>query len=116
MFTGSELNISAPPSAQLTLVGGERRREVFIQSLELGHTAGIRAVKAMGESHSARCNQTATFNVHTHTRSNLSRVLCEGAASKRFGIGEEREAVPLTLTAAYNKVLLPHTDFLKCKQ
>ncbi|XP_070778965.1 phosphoinositide 3-kinase regulatory subunit 5-like [Enoplosus armatus] len=60
--------------AELTLAGGETRREVFIHSLELGHTAGIRAVKAMG------------------------------AASKRFGINEEREAVPLTLSIAYNKV------------
>lgn len=31
--------------------------------------------------------------------------LCVGAASKRFGIDEEREAVPLTLSVAYNKVL-----------
>uniref|UniRef100_A0A667X246 Phosphoinositide 3-kinase regulatory subunit 5 n=1 Tax=Myripristis murdjan TaxID=586833 RepID=A0A667X246_9TELE len=60
--------------AELTLAGGERRREVFIHSLELGHTAGTRAVKAMG------------------------------AASKRFGIDGEREAVPLTLGVAYNKV------------
>ncbi|XP_023287372.1 phosphoinositide 3-kinase regulatory subunit 5-like isoform X1 [Seriola lalandi dorsalis] len=60
--------------AELTLAGGERRREVFIHSLELGHSAGTRAVKAMG------------------------------AASKRFGINEEREAVPLTLSVAYNKV------------
>ncbi|KAM7386368.1 hypothetical protein PAMA_009135 [Pampus argenteus] len=60
--------------AELTLAGGERRREVFIHSLELGHTAGTRAVKAMG------------------------------AASKRFGIDEEREAVPLSLSVAYNKV------------
>ncbi|XP_076006263.1 phosphoinositide 3-kinase regulatory subunit 5-like isoform X2 [Genypterus blacodes] len=60
--------------AEMTLVGGERRREVFIHSLELGHTAGTRAVKAMG------------------------------AASKRFGIDGEREAVPLTLSVAYNKV------------
>lgn len=30
---------------------------------------------------------------------------CVGAASKRFGIDEEREAVPLTLSVAYNKVL-----------
>ncbi|KAI3360150.1 hypothetical protein L3Q82_014469 [Scortum barcoo] len=60
--------------AELTLAGGEKRREVFIHSLELGHTAGIRAVKAMG------------------------------AASKRFGIDEEREAVPLTLSVSYNKV------------
>lgn len=35
--------------AELTLAGGERRKEVFIHSLELGHTAGTRAVKAMGE-------------------------------------------------------------------
>ncbi|KAM6905472.1 phosphoinositide 3-kinase regulatory subunit 5-like [Xenentodon cancila] len=62
--------------AELTLAGGERRREVFIQSLELGHTAGTRAVKAMG------------------------------AASKRFGIDEVREAVPLTLSVAYNKVVV----------
>ncbi|XP_058509638.1 phosphoinositide 3-kinase regulatory subunit 5-like [Solea solea] len=60
--------------AELTLAGGETRREVFIHSLELGHSAGTRAVKAMG------------------------------AASKRFGIDEERQAVPLTLSVAYNKV------------
>ncbi|XP_069005546.1 phosphoinositide 3-kinase regulatory subunit 5-like [Embiotoca jacksoni] len=60
--------------AELTLAGGERRKEVFIHSLELGHTAGTRAVKAMGP------------------------------ASKRFGIDEEWEAVPLTLSVAYNKV------------
>lgn len=60
--------------AELTLAGGEKRREVFIHSLELGHTAGTRAVKAMG------------------------------AASKRFGIDGEREAVPLTLSVGYNKV------------
>lgn len=62
--------------AELTLAGGEKRREVFIHSLELGHTAGARAVKAMG------------------------------AASKRLGIDEEREAVPLTLNMAYNKVAI----------
>ncbi|XP_040046771.2 phosphoinositide 3-kinase regulatory subunit 5 isoform X2 [Gasterosteus aculeatus] len=62
--------------AELTLAGGERRKEVFIHSLELGHTAGTRAVKAMG------------------------------SASKRFGIDEEREAVPLTLSVAYNKVFV----------
>lgn len=60
--------------AELTLAGGEKKREVFLHSLELGHTAGTRAVKAMG------------------------------AASKRFGIEEEREAVPLTFRVAYNKV------------
>ncbi|XP_033982939.1 phosphoinositide 3-kinase regulatory subunit 5-like isoform X1 [Trematomus bernacchii] len=60
--------------AELTLAGGDRRREVFLHSLELGHSAGIRAVKAMG------------------------------AASKRFGIDKEREAVPLDLRVGYNKV------------
>lgn len=33
-----------------------------------------------------------------------------GAASKRFGIDGEREAVPLTLRVAYNKVLFIDTD------
>ncbi|XP_034449800.1 phosphoinositide 3-kinase regulatory subunit 5-like [Hippoglossus hippoglossus] len=60
--------------AELTLAGGERRREVFVHSLELGHSAGARAVKAMG------------------------------SASKRFGIDEEHQAVPLTLSVSYNKV------------
>ncbi|KAJ8363462.1 hypothetical protein SKAU_G00122930 [Synaphobranchus kaupii] len=60
--------------AELTLAGGERRNEVFIHSLELGHTAGTRAIKAMG------------------------------AASKRFGIDGDREAVPLSLEMVYNKV------------
>ncbi|XP_060882876.1 phosphoinositide 3-kinase regulatory subunit 5-like isoform X2 [Labrus mixtus] len=62
--------------AELTLAGGERRREVFIHSLELGHSAGTRAVKAMG------------------------------SASKRFGIDKEREAVPLSLSVSYNKVAI----------
>uniref|UniRef100_A0A8C5AUF2 Phosphoinositide 3-kinase regulatory subunit 5 n=1 Tax=Gadus morhua TaxID=8049 RepID=A0A8C5AUF2_GADMO len=62
--------------AELTLAGGERRTEVFIHSLELGHTAGTRAVKAMG------------------------------SAKKRFGIDGDREAVPLTLEVLYNKVVV----------
>ncbi|XP_034449696.1 phosphoinositide 3-kinase regulatory subunit 5 isoform X1 [Hippoglossus hippoglossus] len=61
--------------AELTLAGGERRTEVFIHSLELGHTAGTRAIKAMG------------------------------AASKRFGIDGDREAVPLMLELVYNRVV-----------
>uniref|UniRef100_A0A3Q2Z5I0 Phosphoinositide 3-kinase regulatory subunit 5 n=1 Tax=Hippocampus comes TaxID=109280 RepID=A0A3Q2Z5I0_HIPCM len=36
--------------AELTLASGERRREVFVHSLELGHTAGTRAIKAMNAS------------------------------------------------------------------
>ncbi|KAM6972833.1 phosphoinositide 3-kinase regulatory subunit 5 [Aplochiton taeniatus] len=62
--------------AELTLAGGERRTEVFIHSLELGHTAGTRAIKAMG------------------------------TASKRFGIDGDREAVPLLLEVLYNKVVV----------
>ncbi|KAM9314715.1 phosphoinositide 3-kinase regulatory subunit 5 [Pholidichthys leucotaenia] len=62
--------------AELTLAGGERRTEVFVHSLELGHTAGTRAVKAMG------------------------------AAIKRFGIDGDREAVPLTLEVMYNRVVI----------
>uniref|UniRef100_A0A3B5MIS6 Phosphoinositide 3-kinase regulatory subunit 5 n=1 Tax=Xiphophorus couchianus TaxID=32473 RepID=A0A3B5MIS6_9TELE len=41
--------------AELTLEGGEKRKEVFIHSLELGHTAGARAVKAMGCSSHPQC-------------------------------------------------------------
>ncbi|XP_074545415.1 phosphoinositide 3-kinase regulatory subunit 5 [Halichoeres trimaculatus] len=62
--------------AELTLACGEKRTEVFIHSLELGHTAGTRAIKAMG------------------------------AASKRFGIDGDREAVPLTLEVVYNRVVI----------
>uniref|UniRef100_A0A3Q2NTV7 Phosphoinositide 3-kinase regulatory subunit 5 n=1 Tax=Fundulus heteroclitus TaxID=8078 RepID=A0A3Q2NTV7_FUNHE len=62
--------------AELTLACGERRTEVFVHSLELGHTAGTRAIKAMG------------------------------AASKRFGIDGDREAVPLTLEVVYNRVVV----------
>lgn len=67
------------------------------------------------------CNQTAATpfrQTHTfaHVRLILPCVLSEGAASKRFGIDEEREAVPLTLSLAYNKVLFPHTRFLQHKQ
>ncbi|KAI3353071.1 hypothetical protein L3Q82_019636 [Scortum barcoo] len=62
--------------AELTLACGERRTEVFVHSLELGHTAGTRAIKAMG------------------------------AASKRFGIDGDREAVPLMLDVMYNRVVI----------
>lgn len=46
----------------------------------------------------------------------MCRIVSEGAASKRLGIDEEREAVPLTLSVAYNKVLFLYTDFLFYKQ
>ncbi|XP_008314996.1 phosphoinositide 3-kinase regulatory subunit 5 isoform X2 [Cynoglossus semilaevis] len=62
--------------AELTLAGGQKRTEVFVHSLELGHTAGTRAIKAMG------------------------------AASKRFGIDGDREAVPLLLDLVYNRVVI----------
>ncbi|XP_070683824.1 phosphoinositide 3-kinase regulatory subunit 5 isoform X2 [Pempheris klunzingeri] len=62
--------------AELTLACGQRRTEVFVHSLELGHTAGTRAIKAMG------------------------------AASKRFGIDGDREAVPLMLEVVHNRVVI----------
>ncbi|XP_057699569.1 phosphoinositide 3-kinase regulatory subunit 5 isoform X2 [Corythoichthys intestinalis] len=62
--------------AELTFASGERRTEVFVHSLELGHTAGTRAIKAMG------------------------------AASKRFGIDGDREAVPLQLDMMYDRVVI----------
>ncbi|CAJ1053612.1 phosphoinositide 3-kinase regulatory subunit 5 isoform X2 [Xyrichtys novacula] len=62
--------------AELTLACGEKRTEVFVHSLELGHTAGTRAIKAMG------------------------------AASKRFGIDGDREAVPLMLEMLYSRVVI----------
>ncbi|CAB1344656.1 unnamed protein product [Coregonus sp. 'balchen'] len=74
--TLSLLSLPANVVCQMTLAGGERRTEVFIHSLELGHTAGTRAIKAMG------------------------------AASKRFGIDGDREAVPLMLEVVYNRVVI----------
>lgn len=59
--------------AELTFVGGEIRTEIFIHSLELGHSAATRAIKA------------------------------SGPGSKRLGIDGDREAIPLTLQIAYSK-------------
>ncbi|CAN8194315.1 unnamed protein product [Coccothraustes coccothraustes] len=59
---------------ELTFIGGEKRTEVFIHSLELGHSAATRAIKA------------------------------SGPGSKRLGIDGDREAIPLTLQIAYSKV------------
>uniref|UniRef100_A0A8D2QEB1 Phosphoinositide 3-kinase regulatory subunit 5 n=1 Tax=Zonotrichia albicollis TaxID=44394 RepID=A0A8D2QEB1_ZONAL len=58
---------------ELTFIGGEKRTEVFIHSLELGHSAATRAIKA------------------------------SGPGSKRLGIDGDREAIPLTLQIAYSK-------------
>ncbi|XP_039937565.1 phosphoinositide 3-kinase regulatory subunit 5 isoform X2 [Hirundo rustica] len=58
---------------QLTFIGGEKRTEVFIHSLELGHSAATRAIKA------------------------------SGPGSKRLGIDGDREAIPLTLQIVYSK-------------
>lgn len=44
-------------------------------------------------------------------------IVSVGAASKRFGIDKEREAVPLTLRVAYNKVLfldIYSTEIITC--
>nr|XP_023412218.1 phosphoinositide 3-kinase regulatory subunit 5 isoform X1 [Loxodonta africana] len=58
---------------ELTFSTGEKTTEIFIQSLELGHSAATRAIKA------------------------------SGPGSKRLGIDGEREAVPLTLHIIYSK-------------
>ncbi|KAL8163022.1 UNVERIFIED_CONTAM: Phosphoinositide 3-kinase regulatory subunit 5 [Gekko kuhli] len=58
---------------ELTFIGGERRTEIFIHSLEMGHSAATRAIKA------------------------------SGPGSKRLGIDGDREAIPLTLQITYSK-------------
>ncbi|GAB1296261.1 Phosphoinositide 3-kinase regulatory subunit 5 [Apodemus speciosus] len=58
---------------ELTFVTGEKTTEIFIQSLELGHSATTRAIKA------------------------------SGPGRKRLGIDDDREAVPLTLQIIYGK-------------
>nr|XP_060620467.1 phosphoinositide 3-kinase regulatory subunit 5 isoform X1 [Anolis sagrei ordinatus]XP_060620469.1 phosphoinositide 3-kinase regulatory subunit 5 isoform X1 [Anolis sagrei ordinatus] len=58
---------------QLTFTGGETRTEIFIHSLELGHSAATRAIKA------------------------------SGPGCKRLGIDGDREAIPLTLQIAHSK-------------
>ncbi|XP_046278151.1 phosphoinositide 3-kinase regulatory subunit 5 isoform X2 [Marmota monax] len=64
-----------PPEVlcQLTFDTGEKTTEIFIHSLELGHSAATRAIKA------------------------------SGPGSKRLGIDGDREAVPLTLQIVYSK-------------
>ncbi|XP_013808632.2 phosphoinositide 3-kinase regulatory subunit 5 [Apteryx mantelli] len=61
---------------ELTFMGGEKMTEVFIHSLELGHSAATRAIKA------------------------------SGPGSKRLGIDGDREAIPLTLQIAYSKTAI----------
>ncbi|XP_013377663.1 PREDICTED: phosphoinositide 3-kinase regulatory subunit 5 isoform X3 [Chinchilla lanigera] len=58
---------------ELTFVTGEKTTEIFIHSLELGHSAATRAIKA------------------------------SGPGSKRLGIDGDREAVPITLQIIYSK-------------
>ncbi|XP_024420724.1 phosphoinositide 3-kinase regulatory subunit 5 isoform X1 [Desmodus rotundus] len=58
---------------ELTFITGEKTTEIFIHSLELGHSAATRAIKA------------------------------SGPGSKRLGIDGDREAVPLTLQIIYSK-------------
>ncbi|XP_066220954.1 phosphoinositide 3-kinase regulatory subunit 5-like [Saccopteryx leptura] len=58
---------------ELTFITGKKSTEIFIQSLELGHSATTRAIKA------------------------------SGPGSKRLGIDGDREAVPLTLQIVYSK-------------
>ncbi|XP_039087468.1 phosphoinositide 3-kinase regulatory subunit 5 isoform X2 [Hyaena hyaena] len=58
---------------ELTFITGEKMTEIFIHSLELGHSAATRAIKA------------------------------SGPGSKRLGIDGDREAIPLTLQIIYSK-------------
>ncbi|XP_043855921.1 phosphoinositide 3-kinase regulatory subunit 5 isoform X2 [Dromiciops gliroides] len=58
---------------ELTFISGEKTTEILIHSLELGHSAAIRAIKA------------------------------SGPGSKRLGIDGDREAIPLTLQIIYSK-------------
>ncbi|XP_072497154.1 phosphoinositide 3-kinase regulatory subunit 5 isoform X1 [Notamacropus eugenii] len=58
---------------ELTFISGEKTTEIFIHSLELGHSAAVRAIKA------------------------------SGPGSKRLGIDGDREAIPLTLQIIYSK-------------
>ncbi|XP_059989940.1 phosphoinositide 3-kinase regulatory subunit 5 isoform X1 [Lagenorhynchus albirostris] len=59
--------------AELTFITGEKTTEIFVHSLELGHSAARRAIKAAGPG------------------------------SKRLGIDGDREAIPLTLQIIYSK-------------
>ncbi|XP_004398500.1 PREDICTED: phosphoinositide 3-kinase regulatory subunit 5 isoform 2 [Odobenus rosmarus divergens] len=58
---------------ELTFITGEKMKEIFIHSLELGHSAATRAIRA------------------------------SGPGSKRLGIDGDREAIPLTLQIIYSK-------------
>ncbi|XP_069510683.1 phosphoinositide 3-kinase regulatory subunit 5 [Ambystoma mexicanum] len=62
--------------AELTFHSGEKRTEVFIHSLEMGHSAATRAIRA------------------------------SGPGSKRLGIYGDREAVPLTLQIVHSKTTI----------
>uniref|UniRef100_A0A8C3SHL5 Phosphoinositide 3-kinase regulatory subunit 5 n=1 Tax=Chelydra serpentina TaxID=8475 RepID=A0A8C3SHL5_CHESE len=61
---------------ELTFIGGEKKSEVFIHSLELGHSAATRAIRA------------------------------SGPGSKRLGIDGDREAIPLTLQIVHSKTAI----------
>ncbi|XP_075073052.1 phosphoinositide 3-kinase regulatory subunit 5 isoform X2 [Mixophyes fleayi] len=59
--------------AEITFDGGRKQTEVFIQSLELGHSAALRAIRA------------------------------SGPGCKRLGIDGDREAIPFTLQIVFSK-------------
>lgn len=59
--------------AEITFDGGRKQTEVFIQSLEMGHSAALRAIKA------------------------------SGPGCKRLGIDGDRDAIPFTLQIVYSK-------------
>ncbi|KAE8577260.1 hypothetical protein XENTR_v10004503 [Xenopus tropicalis] len=59
--------------AEITFDGGGKQTEVFIQCLELGHSAALRAIRA------------------------------SGPGCKRLGIDGDRDAIPFTLQIVYSK-------------
>lgn len=75
-------------------------------SILLSHMTGT--LKVLDVSHSV-----AQLNINCHI-SHYCFLLSPGAASKRFGIDGDREAVPLMLEVVYNKVRSTSVDLKMC--
>uniref|UniRef100_A0A8C6NCY7 Phosphoinositide 3-kinase regulatory subunit 5 n=1 Tax=Melopsittacus undulatus TaxID=13146 RepID=A0A8C6NCY7_MELUD len=93
---------------ELTFIGGEKMTEVFIHSLELGHSAAIRAIKAsglysagMGDRWEVGLEGTTAVSGRSHwndvekvcTSVNLSK-----ACKKYEELGSKTECLNLTMT------------------
>lgn len=90
-------------------------KEIFIHSLELGHSAATRAIKASGGcclspgGGGGRGPGGGGPRVWEGYRKPEGVKVCPcgpGPGSKRLGIDGDREAVPLTLQIIYSKVRL----------